>query len=354
MVNFCTLFDSNYLTRGIALYASLKDVSASFHLYVLAFNDDCFNYLSREELPHLTVISLSEFEDERLLEIKPTRSVAEYCWTCTPSIILYCIEKHNLPSCTYVDADMFFYQDPVILINEMQEKSILISEHRYTRDYDQSAKSGIYCVQFMCFKNTSEGMTALLWWRDRCIEWCYAKYEDGKFGDQKYLDDWTSRFKGVHVMQHPGGGLAPWNIQQYNCRIQNETLTVIDKKTGKSFPLIFFHFHGVKFYTDGYISCCGALYEIDSLAKDLLYLPYFAKLLSIEDRLRKQGVSFNVNGARGIKPSSATVLMQYAKDLLALWKMGNILYPEIRLFNLRKHSHFYSLEFLSKYDGRVN
>jgi hypothetical protein len=204
MINFCTLFDSNYLSRGLALHASLRKVCASFHLYVLAFNEECYDYLSNAKLQNLTVISLSDFEDDELLKIKSTRSAAEYCWTCTPSIILFCIAKYNLPSCTYIDADMIFYHDPSILLEEMGQQSILLTEHKYTKDYDQSKKSGIYCVQFMCFKQTPDGMKALTWWRERCIEWCYARHEDGKFGDQKYLDDWPERFKGVHVLQNSG------------------------------------------------------------------------------------------------------------------------------------------------------
>ena len=33
------------------------------------------------------------------------------------------------------------------------------------------------------------GLKALKWWRDRCLEWCYARIEDGKFGDQFYIED---------------------------------------------------------------------------------------------------------------------------------------------------------------------
>jgi hypothetical protein len=355
MINFCTLFDSNYLTRGLALYESLENVCSSFHLYVVAFNKECYDYLKKAGLANLTVIVLSDFEDEYLLKIKPIRSAAEYCWTCTPSVILFCIKKYGLHSCTYIDADMIFYHDPKVLIEEMDSNSILITEHRYTKDYNQSKYSGIYCVQLMCFKNDHNGMRALNWWRDRCIEWCYARHEDGKFGDQKYLDDWLTRFEGVHVLQHPAGGVAPWNLQQFRFFEKDNSIFIGEKKSGAIYPLIFFHFHGVKFYTDNYISCCEALYQIENNAKEIIYLPYFNSLITIEDQLRKEGVKFNVNGARTVSPGKGEIVLQYFKHIFALWKLGNIKYPSLQFFNVEKHNHFYKAELIKqKIDGRAD
>ncbi len=54
MINFCTLFDSNYLTRGLALNESLATVCPSYHLYVVAFDDDSHEYLLKARLPNLT------------------------------------------------------------------------------------------------------------------------------------------------------------------------------------------------------------------------------------------------------------------------------------------------------------
>ena len=105
MYNYCTLFDSNYLTRGLVMYESLKKYSDNFHLYIFAFNDSSYNLLIKLNLEFLTVISLKEFEDEELLKIKDSRSAGEYCWTCTPSIIKYSIETYGLDNCTYLDAD---------------------------------------------------------------------------------------------------------------------------------------------------------------------------------------------------------------------------------------------------------
>lgn len=346
MINFCTLFDSNYLTRGLVLYESLRRTSEEFHLYVVAFNQEAYSFLSEASLPGLTPISLKEFEDEQLLKVKPTRSAAEYCWTSTPSVILYCIERFRLPSCTYIDADMVFYRDPKILIDEMGDDSILISEHRYSSDYDQSEASGKYCVQFMCFKNNQQGMTALRWWRDRCLEWCYARKEDGKFGDQKYLDDWTDRFQGVHVMQHPGGGVAPWNIQQF--RIREKGLMLVEKKSGREVPLIFFHFHGLKFYTDYLVSCCGPLYEISAEVKRLLYIPYISELVSVEKKIKGQ-VGYNVNGARTKAPRKWNVFLEFIKGRLLLWKMGNVSIGQLAIFRFKQHYHFLRLKFIDQH-----
>ena len=342
MINFCTLFDSNYLTRGLALYESLEKNCASFHLYVVAFNNDCYNYLKSSGLKNITPISLREFEDEKLLEVKPTRSIAEYCWTCTPSVILYCLNRFNLSSCTYVDADMIFYQNPAILLDEMGAKSILISEHRYSKEYDQSTTHGKYCVQFMCFKNTQTGIEALSWWRDRCLEWCYSYQEDGKFGDQKYLDDWTTRFEGVHVLQHPGGGVAPWNLQQFDFTMEDGEIRITETKTGNTYPLIFFHFHGLKFYTDNTVSLSGSLYEMKQDVKDIVYLPYIKKLLAIEERLKREGTVFNTSGARSAAPSRWATLTEYIKFFGILVFKGKASPFLPKYYNFKYHYHLYN------------
>jgi hypothetical protein len=349
MINFCTLFDSNYLTRGLALNDSLRSVCPSYHLYIVAFDRNCYEYLSNARLPNVTPVLLQDFEDQQLLAVKPSRSTAEYCWTCTPSVILYCLEKFGLPSCTYIDADMIFYHDPAVLLDEMGACSILISEHRYTKEYAASAAThGIYCVQFMCFRQDENGMKALTWWRERCLEWCYARLEDGKFGDQKYLDDWTTRFEGVHVMQHPGGGIAPWNLQQYLFTSKGQEIFVRYAKTGQSYPLIFFHFHGLRLYTDRKASCCAALYDIDKNTRATVYLPYLKKLSDTERRLKKEGISFNPTEARRPAPRKWQVFAAYIKELIVLSLRGKVSPFRLKNYNFSRHYHFYDLDSINQ------
>lgn len=301
MQNYCTLFDSFYLNRGLVMYESLRKHCPLFHLYIFAFDDKAFKILKELNLEYVTVIPLSDFENEDLLRIKPTRSIGEYCWTSTPYTIQYSIERFNLPQCTYVDADLSFYSDPGVLLNEMGDNSILITEHRYSELYNSAKTHGIYCVQFLSIKNDENGKAALYWWRDRCLEWCYSRLEDGKFGDQKYLDDWTSRFKGVHVLQHLGGGVAPWNIQQYELnKDKTNCWWITEKSSGKKQKLVFYHFHYVKFLVRNRIDLSD--YQINDPHVFSLYAEYLKRINTTNTFLAAFDYKLPIQPFRGKRP----------------------------------------------------
>jgi hypothetical protein len=169
----------------------------------------------------------------------------------------------------------------------MGDADVLLTEHRYSAEYDQSKLSGIYCVQFMTFRNTDNGLKALSWWRDACIEWCYNRIEDGKFGDQKYLDDWTTRFNGVHVLEHQGGGIAPWNCQQYEALTSQR---FVKREDGSEFDGVFYHFHACKFLDNNYLDAGdGYIFPKSILSK--LYSAYGREILSVEMMLKTANVA---------------------------------------------------------------
>lgn len=290
MYIFCTLFNSNYLSRGVALYKSLEKVCKDFHLYIFAFDDATFHILSKFNLTNATIIPLSKFEDEELLSVKSGRTIGEYCWTATPKTIHYIIKNFNVDICTYIDADIYFYSSPKAIFDEIGDNSILITEHRFSPEYKgEEKKSGKYCVQFITFKNDKYGLEALNWWKDQCIIWCYNRLEDGKFGDQMYLDDWTNRFKKVHVLQHLGAGLAGWNISQYDFLYEKDKFYGVDKSSGNKFDVIFYHFHYLKFYTNGKLDLGPRI--ISKKVKQYFYQPYIKEL----ERIKKEVLEFNPN-----------------------------------------------------------
>ena len=267
------------------MYESLYNVCPNAHLYIFAFDDMLYRYLKNQNLPNLTVVSLREFEDERMLEVKKSRTARAYCWTCESLTIQYCLTHFDIDHCTYIDADMYFFSNPQVLIEEMGDNDVLLTEHRYTES-ENIPYGGRFCVQFMTFRNTKNGRKILDWWCDRCIEWCSEGYENGQFGDQMYLEDWPERFEKVHVLRHLGGGVAPWNMQQYVYSRKRGTLRGRVLDTNEIFDVVFFHFHAIHFsYKKPIVEFFFEGYSIPSSVVRFLYRPYVKSLIRMSQNI---------------------------------------------------------------------
>jgi hypothetical protein len=241
---FCTYFDHRYLARGLALYRSLKQHCPSAHLWVLCFDERCYESLSTLALPDVHLIALRDFEkgDPELAAAKSTRTSFEYYVTCTPSLALFVLNDNpQIDLITYLDADLYFFSDVTPTFDEIADHSIAIVGHRFPAHLvAKHSQYGIYNVGWLSFRRDSYADACLRWWRERCLEWCYFRVEGGRFADQKYLDDWPSRFDGVVVLQHKGVNLGPWNLAGHKIH-RNDSGLWVDEQ-----PLIHFHFHGLR------------------------------------------------------------------------------------------------------------
>lgn len=238
-------------------------------LHVLCMDDIVFDALDRLNLDNIQLIRLNDFEDDELRKAKRDRSIAEYCWTCTPSLPLYVLGKDpSIELITYLDADLYFFNSPEPVFGEFGDKSILIIEHRFMDRLKHLVVNGKYNVEMVSFRNDENGRSCLRWWRERCNEWCYNRLEDGKLGDQKYLDDWPTRFAGVHVLRHLGAGVAPWNFSLYEMRKRGDRIFV------DQFPLIFYHFHQLRILKGGRFYFMSNMYNVEQAAPVLIYELY--------------------------------------------------------------------------------
>ena len=238
--HFVTIFDYNFLAAGLCLYRSLRAHGGAFRLWVVCMDHLVEARLREMALPDVILLPVGEMETEELRRVKADRSMGEYCWTLTPFAPHFVMQREpTVRRVTYLDADLYFFDDPRRLLDEpaATQAHVLITEHAYSPEYDQTAYSGIYCVQFIAFRNSAEAQGVLRWWQERCVEWCYNRSENGKFGDQKYLDDWPERFPGtVHVLQQKQLALGPWNAERF---LHNDSLVPV-----------FFHFHGLRVVSD--------------------------------------------------------------------------------------------------------
>lgn len=273
-------------------------------------DDVAYETLSKFNLENAILIKLCDFEDRELAKIKDERSVAEYCWTCTPSLPLYILNNNTeILQVTYLDADLCFFSDPSPIFEEMGEESILIIEHRFSQRFVHYEMFGKYNVEFVVFTRDKNGIDCLNWWRSRCLEWCYNRLEDGKMGDQMYLNEWSTLFKGVHVLQHLGAGVAPWNYSQYEITCEQDDRIYINGE-----PLIFYHFHEFQIQFHDKYFLAPAKYQADKPVPSIIYDKYINYIRNSIEEVRSIDADFQY----GIVPFFPLYIRELGRKIIPL------------------------------------
>ena len=305
MNHYVTLFDSNFLPQGLSLYESMVRHAGTFTLWVLCMDEKAKHILERINKPGVRPVSLSEIETPQLQQIKQQRSRVEYCWTLTPFTPKLVFDRDgSVERVTYLDADMFFLKDPAPIHEEfrLSGKSVLITDHAFDYENDRTATSGRYCVQFMTFvRDKSERVRS--WWEQRCIEWCFARREKGKFGDQKYLDDWPERFPDdVHVLQQLDRLLGPWNTRRFH------------HSHG-----VAWHFHGLRMLEGGRVLSHPG-YSVPEEVDHQIYFPYIKELCRAVEHIGEPIMQHHVCGRYSIVPPWVKGLVR--RGLRAVRELG--------------------------------
>lgn len=329
---FCTLFDSNYLDKGLVLYDSMCEHMTEFKLYVFAFDNKCYEILKAEGKRDLIPIRLSSMEKAYpcLLEAKKDRTTVEYNWTCSSWTIKYVLEQCNEQICTYIDADMSFFSSPHPVFQNMRKKncSIIIVPHRFHSDEfekNEGPKTGYYCVEFNTFVADKNGLAALNWWADQCCKWCHyiVPSLDQWYGDQKYLNEFPKRFKGVYVCDHYGVGLGPWNDNRMEQKNDAGTIILIDKQSKKEYPLVIYHFAGVRFLNNHLIRVSSRMNS--KKMHQAVFDPYIQEIMK-KRRYVKDTYEFEITKARKVAAKNPLmyIYQQYIMPIVKLRHFYNL------------------------------
>ena len=305
MMNFCTLFDSNYISKGLALYLSIKQYTDDFTMYVMAMDSKCVDMLRALDFANVIVESIEETMTPELLEAKSNRSKAEFCWTCGSFSTHHFLTKYSLHDITYLDSDLMFFSSPKVIFDELESvgASIGLSPH-----YIPYNATGKFCVQYCFFKNDKDGVAALTWWKDECLKWCYSQIEDGKYGDQLYLDYMPEKFSGVHSIENRGTGIAYWNEFAY--KFSEKSL----KYKGVDYPYVFFHYSGFNIKWNDNKIIVKECYCVSDELREFLIKPYIALMTIVFEKYLKE----KVDGVVYIKDyNGSKVLMRRLLKFLA-------------------------------------
>ncbi|MFH1618288.1 MAG: glycosyl transferase [bacterium] len=282
MRNFCTYFDSRFFPRAMVLYRSLREHSPGCRFFSLCLDSKAYNAAVAMNLDGLMPITLPELEKAHpeLVPAKADRTLPEYYLTCTPVLPLYVLEKfRDVDLLTFVDADLCFFSSPEPVFEEMAAASVAITPHRFNSRMSGGEKTGIFNNGWISFRRDCNAIACLTWWKERCLEWCHDRSENGKHAEQKYLDRWTELFKGIAVINHPGANSGPWNLRNEDIGFENGNVTVAGK------PLVFYHFSGI-WRINRWIYDTGLIdYWIkpSPVVREKIYKPYLRALLAAGD-----------------------------------------------------------------------
>jgi hypothetical protein len=308
-VRFAAIVDSGYLARGLVMIESLRDVTRGVPVDVVCMDAEARGLLQTLDLEGVRAIDIGELEayDPELPLVRHERSLAEYCWTAKPSLCRFLFERHSdAETIVYADADLMFFHDPESLLAELRGGSALVVPHRAPPGEDWERSRGAYNAGFVAFRRSPDTTAILEWWRERCLEWCFARVEPGRFCDQMYLDEWPHRFSGVRVLENVGGGLAPWNASGHRLSMRGGHVWLDD-----TVPLVIFHFQSLDVYhglvgslarhgllSDRLHSVPGqgplswsvwASYAVSNDAERHVYAPYVRRLAAAAGRLTELG-----------------------------------------------------------------
>ena len=291
MLHFATCFDANYLSRGMALLESLTERSTiPFRLYILALDEKVNAFFKKSVIENIVIISLDEIElyFPELQNAKTNRSIIEYYFTLSPYLPLYILNQFpKVERITTMDADLYFFNDPNIILNSYASASVLITPHHFSSELKHLEVYGKYNVSFQSFKKDKNGLECLNHWAEQCVEWCYDYLDEpnNRFADQKYLDNWKSQFSNVEEINLPGAGLAPWNIEAYAYSSHKDKILV------DSNPLIYFHFHHLRIF-NRYFAISGLEkygVNVDRIEVKNIYHAYLKKLTFFSKEVSKDG-----------------------------------------------------------------
>lgn len=302
------MFDVQFLPMGLALHDSLRRHSPSSILWVVCLDKRTADALRALDRPGVRIVPVNDIETDALRAVCTTRALREYYWTLTPWMFETVFDRAPAaPRVTYVDADLYFFRSPMVILDGMTAAhEALITHHAYAPQYDFSATSGPFCVQFLCVKRTAEARRVVAWWRDRCLEWCYAKLDADRFGDQRYLERWPEMLgERLLIINRSDWTGAPWNA------------CLAEDRAGPAWTPVFYHFHGFR-----HLSGDRALllpttprYEIGPKTWRL-YRTYVLAITRVSRMLRRAGIDITgIETPQGLEDFDPwpTVLRRFAR-----------------------------------------
>jgi len=251
MIYIASMFNKPFLIRTLAMRNSvIKFMPVEVQFLFLFTDKKSGNMITALNFPDTKNFSINNLHDKELVESRKDKTNSEFAWVAKVSFMKYLFDQPWIKQgdvVAWIDSDIMLYRSLLPLIEKMSASySIALMPHYFPKEKESlNNKIGRYNAGMFMFKVDENSKQAFADWRKQCIEWCYYRFEDGKLGDQMYLNAWPAKYKGVYEVPEKGVDIGPWRVKSYKITNPNDENFLIDED-----PLVCFHFHGFKFYLE--------------------------------------------------------------------------------------------------------
>ncbi len=250
MTYFCTYFDKNFLSRGLAMMESLHKYNKKIIFYVLVIDHQTqkkLNILKKKYIKVLTLEKLYKIYPE-IKNQKNKRELNEFCFLLTPYLVEYCLKILNLKRIFYTDADLFFFDGCDKIIKKLDKFSIISSVHNFNKNNKfQELINGKFNVGFLGFKKNKISLKCLNLWKKQCFfsTTTHKSFETIIKGDQLYLNEWPQRYKNnFYPITNKFFNIGAWNINDFKFSIKNKIILSNNRK------ILMVHANFIEFESD--------------------------------------------------------------------------------------------------------
>jgi len=287
--------------------------------------------MMKMESASLVPICIDELITPEISAVRGRTTHGQFCWVCQPLICEFILDNYEDEMVTYLEADSLFFYDPEVLFWELGEKSVSLVPHNYSPHFDLTAHAGRFCVQFNAFRRDDVAREILEYWKLNCFK--YTKEKPFDTIGQTCLNDLPDRFDGVKIIEHPGAGVAPWNIQHVKFEIR-DSVPCVD-----GVPIVFYHYHQYGRYEDGSHELCD--YPISKQIIDSIYKTYIREIAEAERIVRSLDPTFSYRRTyKNNKTFRETIKSTNLKDI---YEYLRVLRRKIRgRFNVFPDEYFFN------------
>jgi hypothetical protein len=220
MRHYVTVCDRAFIPRLKVLHASMVRHCAPFTLNVLPWDDDVTAWA---EGPNAGGVVAHPELAEAWMTCKlpgPPRTLHERMWSARGDLTALLLRGGVVDSVCQLDADLYFFSSPEPLFEqvELHQAPMGLMPHYFACAAEglpgitHESHAELYGVHNSGSVIMRDAEIARRW-ADMTRAWCYFRAEDGKFADQKFLEE-LSLIRGASILP-PWAFPGPWTSKKF-------------------------------------------------------------------------------------------------------------------------------------------